>query len=126
MLVFVYGTLKKGFHNHQVMQQAGGIFIRNAITFPEYEMISFGAYPGLIHIEAPGNIIKGELYEVADIAPIDRLEGHPQFYERFLMPIAVEEVIEAWIYLLNPETYGDYEKHYGIRTHDNVKEWVGQ
>ena len=26
-LVFVYGTLKRGFHNHRVMRQAGGEFV---------------------------------------------------------------------------------------------------
>jgi gamma-glutamylcyclotransferase (GGCT)/AIG2-like uncharacterized protein YtfP len=122
--VFVYGSLKEGFHNHVVMEMAGGKLVATGITMPQWDMVSFGAYPGVI-----GNgecVIKGEVYEVEDLRPIDRLEGHPTFYERFVVDIACKEPVKAWMYVLPRETYGDYSDNFGIKTERNVKEWVGR
>ena len=122
--VFVYGSLKEGFHNHAVMDRARGKLIRTGITLPEYDMISFGAYPGVL---AGGEcVIKGEVYEVEDIGPLDRLEGHPTFYERRIVNIACKDFIKAWMYVLPREAYGDYFDNFGIKTEYNVKEWVGR
>lgn len=76
MRVFVYGTLKRGFHNHGLLETSEYIG-EDAI---KGTLIDFGL-PGLI----PGSgIVKGEVYDVnvETLTLLDRLEGHPNFYER--------------------------------------------
>lgn len=76
MKIFVYGTLKRGFGNHRLLETSrliGEDSIRGLL-------INFGL-PGVIEGEGT---VQGEVYEVdADVlARLDRLEGHPHFYER--------------------------------------------
>lgn len=76
MKVFVYGTLKRGFHNHRLL--AGTKYI--GTDFIRGTLINFGL-PGVI---AGERAVEGEIYEVDDatLARLDLLEGHPNFYER--------------------------------------------
>jgi len=97
--VFVYGSLLKGLPNHDLL--SGARFLGDAITQPEFTMVSFGAFPGVIH-HGTGNV-RGELYHVspAKLKDLDRLEGNGSFYTRRKMQIGN---YQAWIYLL-PERY---------------------
>ncbi len=102
--VFVYGSLKKGYSNHQLLVNSK--FISNAETLPNYSLISLGSFPGVII--GGGTMIQGEMYEVTqeEFSRLDRLEGHPSFYKR--------EIIEtskgnAWIYLLPEKEYSGYD-----------------
>ena len=100
-LVFVYGTLKKGFVNHRLLEKAN--FLGEAYL-PRTKMIHLGAYPAVI---AGGTKeVMGEMYQIDDttLARLDRLEGHPSFYERrqvkvFSVLPTVDTFI-AWCYFL--------------------------
>lgn len=90
-LVFTYGTLMAGGSNHHVMETAEGVFIGRGVTRDSsYDMTSLSAFPGML--DWGSYSIIGEVYEVSNITPIDRLEGHPSFYERKQIPILVPGV----------------------------------
>lgn len=77
-LVLAYGSLKKNQGNHQWMKAAGGKYIAD-ITI-NGSMFNYGYYP-VIDINT-GDTIHCELYEVESLAPLDRLESYPGFYDR--------------------------------------------
>ena len=78
MKLFVYGTLKKEFHNHWVLGNA--TFVGYHTTKPNYTMYDMGAYPS---ITMEGNTaIVGEVYELESLDHCDQLEGYPMFYDR--------------------------------------------
>jgi len=81
-LVFVYGTLKRGFSRSSALREQRYIGI--ARTEPKYGMFGYGGYPALVDeplAEASGvtakNRIFGELYEVDDscMQELDKIEG---------------------------------------------------
>ena len=91
--VFVYGTLKKGYHNHEVLtEESGGKFI-GTTNVKDYALADLGSFPAAFPMA--GSTIIGEVYEVEDLDSIDHLEGYPSFYNR----IEVETVYgQAWLY----------------------------
>lgn len=103
-LIFVYGTLRKGLNRFTVLEDSE--FVGYYLTKPIYTMVSLTAFPGLL--EDGEDAIKGEVYRVSDdviYKTLDRIEGHPSFYER--KPIELEEdigFVEA--YFLPREEYG--------------------
>lgn len=103
-LVFVYGTLKRGFGNHRVMQMAGGQFVCEGKTADRLPLIQHGL-PFLLDQPGHGHHVEGEIFRVPDRdgwKRLDRLEGHPDFYCRKLINIMGEdgETYEAWTYFL--------------------------
>ncbi len=110
--VFVYGTLQRAYGNHSVMQQAGGKFICEAQTLDKYPLLVEGL-PYLIDQCGQGKYVRGELYEVPNhgFNNLDRLEGHPSFYERRVRAFLCDKTEElntfqlrkkmAWVYFLN-------------------------
>jgi len=100
-LVFVYGTLKKGYGNHRVMEKAGGVLVEpEARTEPYYSMVNLGSFPGVV---AHGKTaIKGEVYKVEELQWLDYLEGYPSFYNRVQVPITVGPTTHVcWMYTLS-------------------------
>lgn len=103
MKVFVYGTLKAGRANHHVMERAKGRLISKA-TLRDFGMYSLVAFPAITPLV--GGTVRGELYEVEDIAPLDWLEGyrgpgHGNFYNRETVKVlAGDDEHEAWTYTL--------------------------
>lgn len=81
MKVFVYGSLKRGFHNNPVLD--GARFLRTD-KMRGYLLHDLGAYPAAVPCIGD-NEIHGELYEVNNrvFARLDSLEGYPEFYDRF-------------------------------------------
>ena len=103
-LVFVYGTLKRGFGNHGVMLDAGGEFVCEGVTATPFPLVEQGL-PFLIFLPGHGHRVKGEVYRVGDSRgwqQLDRLEGHPDFYRRRLIGVesAEGEIYEAWTYFV--------------------------
>lgn len=103
-LVFVYGTLKRGFHNHRVMAEAGGEFVCEGVTVTPFPLVERGL-PFLIFRPGEGHRVEGEIYRVGDERGwerLDRLEGHPDFYQRRLIEAegADGEIYEAWAYFI--------------------------
>jgi len=80
--LFVYGTLKEGFHNHYLLKDA--TFLGKQTTLGNHKMISLGGFPGVIWRNGVHQI-QGEVYEVHDEdtrVAIDNLEGYPNFYTK--------------------------------------------
>jgi len=83
-LLFVYGSLKKGFDNHNLLSKYAKR-LGKAHTVKKFAMFedSFGNYPYLI--DAPFAKIKGELYQITRaelMQKIDDFEGVPDYYVR--------------------------------------------
>jgi gamma-glutamylaminecyclotransferase len=103
-LLFVYGTLKRGFGNHRVMLDAGGEFVCEGKTAERLPLIHRGL-PYLLDQPGRGHQVEGEVFRVGTAAGwhrIDRLEGHPDFYCRRLTNILGDdgETYEAWTYFV--------------------------
>ena len=94
--LFVYGTLKKAYHNHRLIEgcpQIGDI----AVTRNPWPMYAQGI-PYLIDCEGEGHLVTGELYEVTNPEiwqRLDRLEGHPNWYQRHPIEVVYDVSIDA-------------------------------
>lgn len=104
-LVFVYGTLQRGFSNHHILSQAR--FLGPARSRDEYALY-VEYFPKVIPHERV-SVIHGELYLVDDytLALLDDLEDHPFLYRREQIPVITDDGSEtlAWIYF-HPEASG--------------------
>ena len=83
-LLFIYGSLKKGFDNHHLLSKHSKR-LGKAITIGKFGMFedSFGNYPYLVPV--PKMRIHGELYLIERRELLERLdlfEGVPDYYER--------------------------------------------
>ncbi len=80
-LVFVYGTLKKGFGNHKLLSSS--LYHGPHTTGHHHKMVSLGGFPGVVY-GAGKTAISGEVYEVdAEVlGRLDSLEGYPNFYDK--------------------------------------------
>jgi gamma-glutamylaminecyclotransferase len=94
--VFVYGTLMKGEHHHEVLKEAS--FVGLAETEPTFELVQIDYYPALLPQGATRVI--GEVYEVDDamLAKLDELEEVPDYYVRELVRLA--DGSEAHVYVM--------------------------
>lgn len=102
MKIFVYGSLKKGFHNHHILDKAD--FLGKGETVERYPMfeVEKEEYPYLLDIFHYGaeNIV-GEVYEVDEklLKRIDYFEGVPEYYFRKTIQIKLEGlVVDAEVY----------------------------
>ncbi|ACF13947.1 AIG2 family protein [Chloroherpeton thalassium ATCC 35110] len=96
-LVFVYGTLMHGYHNHVLLEDA--VFLGEAETVEKYRL-TYTFFPMLT--EPPEVHVKGELYQVDDeaLANLDILEDIPHLYQRKKIPIQInQEKHLAWVYV---------------------------
>jgi gamma-glutamylaminecyclotransferase len=92
MRVFVYGTLKKGFGNHGLLENSK--FVGAAITHCKYPMWCSGVFPYMADVQGVGKLIFGEVYEVDEktLNRLDVLEGVPHHYVRRIIPLAIDKV----------------------------------
>ncbi|XVF06842.1 hypothetical protein REPUB_Repub06bG0085800 [Reevesia pubescens] len=100
-LVFTYGTLKRDFSNHVLLQDlmrtGDAVFKGTYRTVEKYPLVC-GPYrvPFLLHMPGSGHRVTGELYAVSarGLARVDELEGTSRgHYERLpiqLMPAGNE------------------------------------
>lgn len=131
MLLFVYGSLRKGFHNHDYLNEA--TFINSASTSDEFYMVGRlnfkldefedGRSPPRMllfpYIFKPDNdddtlpktTVYGELYKISDdtLNKIDSHEGHPDIYKRGTINIITDlgEYTEAYTYILESQELKD-------------------
>lgn len=111
-LLFVYGTLKKGYGNHRLIEKAKLI---GKTVLPFKAMNGFGFPVVTFHTEdTPCNkLLIGEVYEIDDemLMQCDRLEGHPSFYTRIQMPTDLGTV---YVYNIQKDSNqpSDYEKQF--------------
>ena len=106
--VFVYGSLLSGLGNHRVLGDS--VMIEETTMQIAANMVSLVAFPALVH-GSEINDIKGEVYAVDEqtFSALDRLEGHPHFYQRML-------VDDIWVYFLNSEH--DHERYLPVADGD--------
>lgn len=98
-LVFVYGTLKRGYYNNRLLE--GQEFVGEAITEPKYRLYDLGSFPGLVEDNEKGKAIKGEVWRVDEkvIPRLDMLEGTPHLYRREFIDIAgMDEKVQGYIF----------------------------
>ena len=91
LVLFVYGTLMRGFRNHYRLLDSE--FIGPAWTKPIYRLYDCGTYPGLVW-EEDGESIGGELFRVTSevMAALDEFERQ---YER--KPVELNSTgFDAW------------------------------
>lgn len=122
--IFMYGTLKKGFPNHdRYMQSAEKL--GNYRTVENYPLVLIGQryVPCMINTPGEGDHIEGELYEVDDdcLKRLDALERIKKTdgYRRLRIKVrSVEKhnavIVEAHAYLIAPKFAKD-------RRSDNLK-----
>lgn len=113
-IVFVYGTLQRGYGNHRLLESSE--YLGNAITHSEYYLTNVG-FPYLVDPQDPqrdvvGRVtapVKGEVYRVTQQAvmdSLDRLEGVPHHYRRSVIPfkfIGSDKIEYSWAYVANCE-----------------------
>lgn len=97
--IYVYGSLKRGFGNHRLLE---GSTLVHEDAIMSGKMASLGGFPCVT--THGNNQIHGEIYEVDDntLARLDGLEGHPTFYCREIVSTSKGD---AWVYLINDESY---------------------
>ncbi len=89
--VFVYGSLKRGFENHDLLGAA--VFAGKAATVASYRMMD-GPYPVLRQSDTGGWRVSGELYEVdtRTLKALDDLEGvDERFYDRIEIDVMMAD-----------------------------------
>ena len=92
--VFVYGTLKRGFPNHQLMDQA---LHRGQALADGLRLYDLGPFP--MAVREPGFQVGGEVYALTHphLNKLDRFEGAPRLYQRVAWTLLDGRV--AWVYL---------------------------
>ncbi len=118
--VFVYDLLRRGMPNHFLLRDAE--FLGMAETVESYAMY-VTAIPYVVKTEAICPIL-GEAYAVDDalLLNIDRLEGHPFWFQREQAPIRLADSGEermAWIYF-HPQRNG------GLCPQGDYMEWFAK
>jgi gamma-glutamylcyclotransferase (GGCT)/AIG2-like uncharacterized protein YtfP len=103
-LVFVYGTLKRGYEFHAPL--ADQKFVSLATTEAKYSMFDLGSYPGLVHDKDGGQAIEGELYLVDDrcLVQLDKIEEVDSgMYSRETIELQTptDDLVESYFYLLD-------------------------
>lgn len=121
-LMFVYGSLKRGFHNHVVMERANGVFLREARSANRaFSLFSLGSFPALDYAEDGETpfYIKGELFEVplSGVPIIDRLEAS---YRK--TKITLDNGETAYVYLLRPN-WGKTQRLFPMSTNEETVHW---
>jgi len=107
-IIFVYGSLKRGFQNQAFLEHAE--FIGNAFTEEKYVMVKGPNFPFLLkqHSEFECKPISGELYKIdkKTLSSVDILEGNGFLYnrEKTVVRACYGETFDAWIYFLLDDT----------------------
>ena len=118
-LLFVYGSLKKGFDNHNILGNSAKR-LGKARTIKKFSMYedSFGNYPYIV--DEPYSKIKGELYQImrADLMQkLDEFEGVPDYYERKKIEVKSHHGVKrAFVYIRKDVEVSDKQ--------EPLKEWV--
>jgi gamma-glutamylcyclotransferase (GGCT)/AIG2-like uncharacterized protein YtfP len=114
MLIFVYGTLRKGGVREMPALFPGVPDIGFGVVHGR--LYDFGAYPGLLLDAAAGPVL-GEIYDVDDamLARLDEIEeyvdGKPEssYYFRVRCAVAMRDdavkIRDCWVYEFNPEFF---------------------
>ncbi len=110
-LLFVYGTLRRGFALHHHLKRMGAEFVATGKV--QAGLFNSGKFPGARKSTKLGKVVDGEVYRLRRAANalkvLDQVEGFsPQTPEKSLFQRATTEVVlpngerrVAWTYWLN-------------------------
>lgn len=78
--LFVYGTLMRGGHHHDVLE--GARFVGANVTVPEFDLVYIEYYPAMLR--GGSTAVVGEVFEVdaTMLQHLDALEEVPDYYLR--------------------------------------------
>lgn len=98
--LFVYGTLKRGFRAHDMLQRWNAVFLGNATTAPKYQLYKVGWYPGMVCDESQEGGVHGELFQITKetFSALDRYEGAPTLFKRSKIFLDNGEEVTAYLY----------------------------
>lgn len=124
-LLFVYGTLRRGFARHSVLQRVHARYVGRGTT--QGELYDLGEFPGAQKSQSASTRIIGEIYQLPNPARalrvLDEIEGFrprdpaSSLFRRDTAAILLEndKQLTAWVYWLNREPWptsrilsGDY------------------
>lgn len=95
--VFVYGSLRRGLHNHDLLTRVGAEFVGTARVLGR--LVGLGSFPGFYRSGAQRSLrpVVGEIYLVnaAGLEALDRLEGHPTLYRRETVTALLDDDTET-------------------------------
>jgi len=105
-LLFVYGTLRRGFPLHHHLKRLGAAFV--AAGKVQAELFDLGEFPGARKSSKPGKTIEGELYRLHGVQKslkvLDQVEGfsprNPGMFQRATTEVTLPNAEQrlAWIY----------------------------
>ncbi|XP_037567947.1 putative gamma-glutamylcyclotransferase CG2811 [Dermacentor silvarum] len=109
--LFVYGTLKSGEVNHNILcdtNNGRSTLVGQARTLKKWPLVLVSSFelPCLLPCDGVGHEVCGEVYQVDDrmLAVLDRLESHPDIYVRSLEDVGLLSQaggeLKAWIYFV--------------------------
>ena len=100
-LVGVYGTLKRGEPNHRLIK---GAYHVGLATVNGHKLVSYGAFPAMTpDDEDLDHELPIELFAVTDaqLLAMDRLEGHPDWFVRSMLPTMGAPLgTLPWVYVM--------------------------
>jgi gamma-glutamylaminecyclotransferase len=100
MRIFVYGSLKKGYWNHNLIDRAK--LVGFASLDGSHVLLDHG-FPVCVPMSSGRAVVTGEVYEVnlTQLQTLDRLEGEGHMYHRVKAKITYEDGTkgEVWIYM---------------------------
>jgi gamma-glutamylcyclotransferase (GGCT)/AIG2-like uncharacterized protein YtfP len=103
MLIFVYGTLKRGGSNHRYLENQ--TFVGDACTGPGYRLYALDGFPGMVAHNEDREGVRGEVWSVDSgcLERLDELEGTTEgLYRRERVPLRApfaEQRVEGYLYL---------------------------
>ena len=124
-LIFVYGSLQRGFYNHHFLKDA--TFVCETRTQARaYDLVAMPSLdvPGEVYpavIKDGAYHISGEVYEVDEVtlAALDDLEEQDIHFRR--EQIACDSGHKAWMYVLINKDGRDFEPAHGHIHRDGAK-----
>jgi len=123
--VFVYGSLKKNFHNDSVLSQSefvGTSRLKNHALYNFETSKGDGKFP--IMLPASGHTVMGEVYIVDDytLDDLDDLESEGNMYNRVLVDVLIDNSYhEVYTYVGNQSFWKDYLQLYSTERLHNWK-----
>lgn len=113
--LFVYGTLKEGFHNHHLIDDLKQI----AVVMIRGYMFTTGGFPILV-LHDTGPYVQGEVYTCDDksLMTCDNLERHPIWYYR--QAVRHRHLGPIWVYTQSwdqVKAHGDLVDGYVTSSH---------
>lgn len=101
-LVAVYGTLRMGQRANHLIQGVGEFKGAGVITTP-CRIANLGGFPAICPNLVGEHKPKVDVYDVKDLAPLDRYEGFPHLYTREELSVELEsgDTIDATVYVMN-------------------------